>query len=47
MTDNSLREYYIKLQNLYTNGVNILTALNQSLTTNASEVSINIINERR
>lgn len=45
MTDNSLREYYIKLQNLYTNGVNILTALNQSLTTNASEVSINIIND--
>lgn len=42
MENNSLKEYYIKLHTLYTNAVNMLTAINQSLTTNASEVSMEI-----
>ena len=42
MENNSLKEYYIKLHTLYTNAVNMLTAINQSLTTNASQVSMEI-----
>ena len=38
----SLKEYYIKLQSLYNNAVNMITAINQSLTTSASEISLNI-----
>lgn len=45
MTDNSLREYYVKLHNLYTNGINLLSALNQSLTSNAAKISVDIIND--
>lgn len=40
--NNSLKEYYIKLQSLYNNAVNMITAINQSLTTSASEISLNI-----
>lgn len=42
MINNSLKEYYIKLHTLYNNAINILTAINQSLSTNASEVSIEL-----
>lgn len=42
MENNSLKEYYIKLHTLYNNAVNMLTAINQSLTSNASEVSVEI-----
>lgn len=42
MENNSLKEYYIKLHSLYNNVVNMLTAINQSLTTNASTVSIQL-----
>lgn len=42
MENNSLKEYYIKLHSLYNNAVNMLTAINQSLTSNASEVSVEI-----
>lgn len=42
MVNNSLKEYYIKLHTLYNNAVNILTAINQSLSTNASEVTVEI-----
>ena len=38
--NNSLKEYYVKLQGMYNNAVNLLTAINQSLSTSASEVSI-------
>ena len=38
----SLKEYYIKLERLYNNAVNMLTAINQSLSTSASEVTINV-----
>lgn len=43
MTDSSLKEYYVKLNKLYENAVNMLTALNQSLTTNATHVSVNVL----
>lgn len=43
MENSSLKEYYVKLQDLYINAVNILTALNQSLSTSSSEVSVNIV----
>ena len=36
--NNSLKEYYVKLQGMYNNAVNLLTAINQSLSTSASEV---------
>jgi hypothetical protein len=42
MINNSLKEYYVKLHTLYNNAINILTAINQSLSTNASEVSIEL-----
>ena len=42
--NNSLKEYYIKLQGMYNNAVNMLTAINQSLSTSSSEVSITLDN---
>ena len=42
MVNNNLKEYYIKLQGLYKNAVNILTAINQTLSSNASEVSVEL-----
>ena len=41
--DSSLKEYYVKLQNMYTNVVNMLTAINQSLSTSASEITVNVV----
>lgn len=40
--NDSLKQYYVKLQELYSNAVNMLTAINQSLTTAASEVTVNV-----
>lgn len=45
MDKDSLKEYYVKLQNLYNNAVNMLTAINQSLSTTSSEISITITDE--
>ena len=45
MENNSLKEYYIKLHTLYNNAVNMLTAINQSLTTNASQVSVELYDD--
>lgn len=45
MKNDSLKEYYVKLQGLYTNAINMLTALTQSLSTTSSEVSVNIVDE--
>ena len=42
ITNESLKEYYVKLQTLYDNCFNILTAINQSLSTNAPEITVNI-----
>jgi len=39
----TLKEYYVNLQSMYTNVVNMLTAINQSLSTTASEVLVDII----
>ena len=43
-TTDTLKEYYVNLQSLYNNAVNILTAINQSLQTTSSEVTVNITN---
>lgn len=40
VTNNSLKEYYIKLTNLYNNALNMFEALNQALSTTSSEVSV-------
>lgn len=42
--NNSIKDYYVNLQGLYNNAINLLTAINQSLTTSASEVSVNVVN---
>ena len=39
---NTLKEYYIKIFDLYNNCVNMLTSLNQSLSTASPQVSLNI-----
>lgn len=39
----TLKEYYVKLERLYENAVNMLTAINQSLSTSASEVTLNVL----
>ena len=45
MTNNdSLKEYYIKIEKMMSNAVNILTAINQSLTSQSSEITIDLIN---
>lgn len=40
--DATLRDYYISIQKLYSNAVNMLTAINQSLTTSAATVDITV-----
>lgn len=40
--DASLKEYYIKLEKLYNNAINMLSALNESLTTSSNEITLNI-----
>lgn len=40
--DATLRDYYIKLQNLYNNAVTMLTAINQSLTTSSSSIEVSL-----
>lgn len=45
ISNNSLKEYYVKLQEQYENAVNILTAINQSLTTTASEITVPIMKD--
>ena len=40
LTNNSLKEYYVKLQSLYNDAVNMLTAINQSLSSSASQVTV-------
>lgn len=38
--DNTIKEYYIKILDLYNNCVNMITALNQSLSTNSPQVTL-------
>lgn len=40
---NTLKEYYVKIFDLYNNCVNMLTSLNQSLSTSSPQVSLNIV----
>ena len=40
MTNNTLKEYYIKLENLWKDGLNVLNAINQSLSTNSQELEV-------
>ena len=42
--NDSIKEYYVKLHNMYKNAVNMLTAINQSLSTKASEITIDLAN---
>ena len=42
--NSSIKEYYIKLETMMVNAVNMLTALNKALSTTASEISVNVIN---
>ena len=39
---NSLKEYYVNIMKLYNNAVNILTAINQSMVSSSSEVTVTI-----
>ena len=45
ITNNSLKEYYVKIQELYDNALNLLTGINQSLLTNASEITVPILKD--
>ena len=40
--NSSLKEYYIRINKLYENAVNMLTAINQSLSTSSSEVTVTV-----
>lgn len=42
VNDASLKEYYIKLQHLYNNAINILGAIEQSLTTSSPEIEVTV-----
>ena len=39
---NSLKEYYVNIMKLYNNAVNILTAINQSMVSSSSEVTVTV-----
>jgi hypothetical protein len=41
--NNSIKEYYIKLEKMMNNAVNILTALNTALTSSAQEISVDLV----
>ena len=40
----SLKEYYINIEKMMHNALNMISAINQSLSTSASEITVNIIN---
>lgn len=42
MLNNSLKEYYIKLTEMYNRSLSMIEAMNQSLTSNSSEVSVTV-----
>ena len=42
--NSSLKDYYVKIEKLYNDSVRLLVALNKSLSTNSSEVSVQITN---
>ena len=40
MQNNTLKEYYVKLEKLWSDGLNVLEAINKALSTNAQNVEI-------
>ena len=40
----SIKEYYIKLEKMMNNAVNMLTAINQSLTSSSSDINVDLVN---
>ena len=40
----SIKEYYIKLEKMMNNAVNMLTAINQSLTSSSSDITVDLVN---
>lgn len=42
MVNNSLKEYYVQLTKLYNNAISMIEAMNQSLTSSASQVTVNV-----
>ena len=42
MVNNSLKEYYIKLTKLYNNALSMVEAMNQSLSSNSSQINVNV-----
>ena len=45
LTNNSIKEYYVKLLNLYNNAVNMITALNQSLSSSSAEINVSLVGD--
>ena len=43
-TNNTIKEYYVKIFDLYTNCVNMLTALNQSLSSSSPQIVVDMVN---
>lgn len=41
--NSSLKEYYVKIQQLYANAVNMLSAINQSFSSNSSEITVSFV----
>ena len=44
VTNNSLKEYYVKMLSMYNNIVNMVSAMNQSLSSSSSEISVTLTN---
>lgn len=44
ITNNSIKEYYVKLQELYTQCYDMLKAMNQSLSSKSSEITVSVTN---
>ena len=42
MINNSLKEYYVQLTKLYNNAVSMIEAMNQSLTSSSSQITVNV-----
>ena len=43
LTNNSLKEYYVKLLEMYNNALSMINAMNQALSTSSSEVSVTLV----
>lgn len=42
MINNSLKEYYVQLTKLYNNAISMIEAMNQSLTSSSSQITVNV-----